>query len=125
MRVTSEKTSVVWELPCKSQEFMKLPGLVQDGDKLTLPFDYETDDGYAESSISFLGVEAFSFTFYECCSPDQVGAYDKVITVDNSAWLAELRARKVSDEGVTQHYRIFFDEAGCYDVIAKDFRPPT
>ncbi len=74
--MTSEKITVVWALPCKSQEFMKLPNLVQDGDKVALAFDYETDDGYAESSISFRGVEAFAFTFYECCSPDQVGAVE-------------------------------------------------
>lgn len=104
---------------------MKLPGLLQDGDKVVLTFDYETDDGYRESSIGFRRVEAFSFTFYECCSPEQVGAYDKVILVDNSAWLSELRGRKVSDDGTTQHYRIFLDEVGCYDVIAGEFEPPT
>lgn len=124
--MTSEKTSEVWKLPCKSQEFMKPPALVQEGSNLTLPFDYETDDGsYADSSISFHGVEAFSFTSYESCSANQVRAHDKVVTVDNSTWLAELRANNISDEGVTQHYRIFFDDTGCYDVIAKDFRPPT
>jgi len=24
-----------------------------------------------------------------------------------------------------QHFRIYFDEIGCLDVVAEDFRPPV
>lgn len=105
---------------------MEPPSLTQRGDQLDLVYDYETDSGqYQRAAISFRGVEAFSFTSFELCSPEQVAAYDKVIAIHSSEWLKRLRSQRAIKEGTVLHYRMFFDEVGCYEIIASEFHPPT
>ena len=117
--------SVVWELPCKSQEFEAAPSLVQQGDRVDLVYDYETPEGpYAQAKMTFFGVEAYAFTSFESCTAEQVVAYDRVLAIRPSPWLAELRKRRVHESILSTHYRVFFDEIGCYDIIASDFRAP-
>ena len=123
--MAAEETSKIWELPCKSQEFQAPPSLTQRGDRLELTYDFETESGqYQHATISFRGVESFSFTSFESCSPDQVAAYDEVVVVCASKWLKQLRSRRASEESLARHYRIFLDEVGCYEVVASEFSPP-
>lgn len=123
--MTSEEATKVWELPCKSQEFQASPSLIQRGDRLELVYDYETESGqYQHATITFRGVEAFFFTSFESCSPDQVAAYDRVVAIRASEWLKQLRSRRAIEESLARHYRIFFDDVGCYEVIASEFCPP-
>ena len=123
--MSSEEVTRVWELPCRSQEFQAQPILAQRGDWLDLVYDYESETGqYESATIRFRGVEAFSFTSFESCSPEQVSAYDKVVAVRGSEWLKQIRSRRAVEESLGRHYRIFFDEVGCYEVIASEFCPP-
>lgn len=115
-------STTVWRLPCKSQECDQGPVLRQDvGDQLVLAYDFERESGeYGWEEIVFTGTVAFTFTAARHCSAEQVGAYDRIETVDRSAW-----ARGVPNvpPGL-RHYRIFFDDVGCYEVLATGFVPP-
>lgn len=115
-------STIVWRLPCRSQEFDQGPKLRQDpGDQLAIAYDFEGESGaYSWDEIIFTGVVGFRFTAARYCSDDQVGAYDKVETVSSSSW-----ASGVPDAPPgLEHYRIFFDDVGCYEVLATGFVPP-
>lgn len=113
---------VLWDLPINSQEFLGAPQFLQIGDKAMFVYDHGVVDEF--STIVFDGVEASCFTFYECCSPEQVSAYDRVIIVEDSPWATEITSRKVSKKITSTHYRIFIDEVGCYDVLAATVSKP-
>jgi hypothetical protein len=113
---------VVWSLPAPSQEFMHGPGILVTPGKVTLRWDSETDTGaYEWSSADFTGVEAVTFTAHSSCTPEQARAYDRLVKVDPSDLLATLRG---AGPKFLQHFRIYFDEIGCLDVVAEEFVPP-
>lgn len=112
--------NIVWKLPCASQEFLESPLASLNGGNLSISYDFEQRNGkYAKSSFSFHDVEFFKFTLYETCKPEQVDAYDKLVEIENSALLADHQSSKIEKDLGLKHYRIFFDEIGCYDVVAK------
>lgn len=113
---------VVWSLPAQSQEFMQGPHVLISPRGVTLRWDYETDAGtYEWSSADFTGVEAMTFTAHSSCTPDQARAYDRLVKVDPSDMLTSLRG---AGPKFLQHFRIYFDEVGCLDVVAEDFVAP-
>jgi hypothetical protein len=113
---------VVWSLPALSQEFMHGPHVLVSPGKVTLRWDFETESGaYEWSSAEFTGVEAVTFTAESSCTPDQVHAYDRLVRVEPSDMLASLRG---TASKFLQHFRIYFDEIGCLDVVAEEFVPP-
>ena len=112
----------IWRLPNPSQEFNESPRILISGGSVILRWEYEQDNGsYAWSSADFVGVEDVQFTSHSSCSAEQVEAYDRLVKVDPSDRLATLRG---SSSRVLQHFRIYFDEVGCLDVIAEEFHPP-
>ena len=115
-------STTVWQLPCMSQEFDQGPKIRQDpGDQLAIAYDFEQESGqYGWEEMVFTGVVGFSFTASRYCSQEQVSAYDRVEAVAGSAWAAG-----VSDAPPgLQHYRIYFDDVGCYEILATGFVPP-
>jgi len=111
----------VWALPFKSQEFMHGPELPQTATELRLRMDHEREDGsYVWSTVVFRGVQAFRFTSYESCSREQVQAYDRLVRVRSREWLAILPG---ADPDLV-HFRIYFDEFGCYDIAALRVEVP-
>ena len=111
----------IWELGHKSQEFELGPIVRLENGQLVIAYDYETDAGaYGWEEMSFAGIRGFSFTAAPDCSEDQVAAYDRVQQIDSSPWLA----RTADAPKSIHHYRIYFDDVGCYDVLAATFEPP-
>jgi hypothetical protein len=115
-------SEVVWSLPTPSQEFDQGPHILVSPGKVTLRWDFEDESGeYAWSSAEFLGVEAVNFTGHDSCTPEQVQAYDRLVVIESSELLASLRGAGAK---FLRHYRIYFDEVGCLDVIAEEFAAP-
>ena len=117
----------IWLLPVLSQEFQDGPIVMHDASGLAVRFDYETASGeYAWREFAFGGVEAFKFTAHESCAEDQVGAYDRLVEVVDSPWVAALSATRADPlPAAVRHLRIYFDEVGCYEVVASTFTPPV
>jgi len=113
---------MIWQLPCRSQEFHEGPKIRQEvGDQLAIAYDFESATGaYDWEEIVFTGVVGFRFTASRYCSVDQVKAYDKLEMVAGSGWVAEIVD---APPGLT-HFRIFFDDVGSYEVLATGFVPP-
>ena len=108
----------VWVLPFMSQEFNEGPQLHQGPVEVRLRLDHETETGdYVWTGISFRGVQALTFTGHASCSRDQIRAYDRLVRVKRSEWLRSLSG----GEPELEHYRIYFDEFGCYDIAASGF----
>lgn len=114
--------SAIWSLPHKSQEFAKGPRVRQDTlENLVIAYDYELEDGrYEWTEFGFLGVIAFRFTLVGYCSLEQIHAFDEVRVVVPSAWLAAL-LRPPDD---VAHFRIYFDDIGSYEVLARKLVTP-
>ena len=113
-----EELEEVWTLPFKSQEFRDSPRLTQSITELRLSLDHETDTGeYVWTTIVFHDVDAFRFTAYPLCTPNQVDAYDRLVVLSRSRWISEMGGHSPE----LTHYQIFFDEFGCYDIAASRF----
>lgn len=110
---------VAWEMPFKSQEFSQGPELLQSLREVRLRLDHETESGdYVWSALVFHDVHAVRFTAHASCTRDQVHAYDRLVRVPRHEWLDALPGV----DSNLQHFRIYFDEFGCYDVVAADFQ---
>lgn len=104
-----------------SQECEEGPRLRERPNALQIEYDFRGSDGEHQwEAIEFVGVAAFSFTGFEHCSQAHARAFDRLVEVEDSEWLGSLNR---PPEG-TKHFRIFFDDFGCYDVAARTFTPP-
>jgi hypothetical protein len=116
-------SEVIWQLPNPSQEFNQGPQILVSNGRVTLRWDHETEDGsYAWSSAEFVGVEDAEFIAQDSCSPDHAEAYDRLLKIEPSARLEALRG---SSTKFLQHFRIYFDDIGCLEIVAEDFVPPA
>jgi hypothetical protein len=114
-------STTIWTLPHKSQEFNEGPRIRLEMGQLAIAYDFETHDGtYQWEEMSFSGVAAFAFTKAAHCREDQVGAYDKLEEVVDSEWFRSL----IGATSDLRHYRIYFDDVGCYELLAATFSPP-
>jgi hypothetical protein len=99
-----------------------------DGGTLILHYDYYRyrDDqlvGVFRSGLLFSRVRAFSHCVDYHCTPWQVEqSYDKLVEVEQSKWVAELKANapaSLRNQWDMHHYMIFLDSSGCYEIIAE------
>lgn len=98
-----------------------MPVIRHTDEGVVLGYDFETESGaYAWEEITFVGVVAYGFTYAAHCTREQMEPYDELADVVGSRWAREL---KEVDEGC-RHFRIYFDEIGCYEFLAKAFVPP-
>ncbi len=110
-----------WILPCKSQEFMEGPVLKHERSDLRIGYDCESLSGeYFWEDIIFTGVAAFRFTSHKARIPEHLAAYDRLLVAADSEWIASF-----SSDSRLRHWRIYFDEIGCYEVLGTGFVPPT
>jgi hypothetical protein len=122
--MNSERTITLLDLPCKSQEFEQGPQVILSRRTVTLKCDYETPTGeYAWLILVFSGVHGFSFTRDYSCKSSQFDAYDKLVEVQSSSWVQMLLDRRPKQVPISpvKHYRIYFDNIGCYEIAAEKF----
>lgn len=115
--------STVWQLPTRSQEFEKGPRIRQDTDeRFVIAYDFELENGaYGWEELIFIGTVAFCFTASQHCTTDAVDAFDRLLDLGRTDWLKTIH-QAPSD---VRHYRIYFDDVGCYEVLAAGFVPPA
>jgi hypothetical protein len=115
--------TTVWEMPHLSQEFIKGPRLRRGpGERLVIAYDFERESGgYDWEEFAFDGLIAYRFTEHRYCTAEQYDAYDELQEVSDSGWIDRMR----DPPGYIKHYRIYFDDIGCYEVLARTFTPPA
>ena len=80
------KALTVWTLPRLSQEFNEGPVLKQGPGGLAIAYDFETETGeYDWAELRSFGVVAFAYTAASHCTAEQIGAYNKLQQVLESA----------------------------------------
>ena len=122
----SGATREIWHMPHMSQEFERGPEVSLAGGKLTVRYDYETVQGpYAWSGFAFDEVQAFEFVGERLCQEEQFAALDKVVEVTKSSWESRARTNvSTGHDARLRHYRIYFDDYGCLEILANAFIPP-
>lgn len=95
------------------------------GGVLRLLFDYERDDKLYNSGLLFKKVRGIIHTAdYHCPAWKIEKAYDHLVEIANSEVVDEL------SKGITEdhrsywklnHYMIFFDGSGCFEIIADSW----
>ena len=82
------------------------------------------DDEQPSERLFFGGVESFRVTYHHSCTLDMIDAYDRVVELPETGWLAEVQQqlRHAGDptDGL-RHLRIFLDDGPCYEFICRTF----
>lgn len=89
-----------------------------------LRLTHEGEDGLLRAdSWVFSWVRAFQHRAESYCTPWHIdGAYDALVEVEDSQWLAELTQAMPEDMRARfdmHHFMIYLDSYGCYEVIAQ------
>ena len=119
----------LYELPEPSTGSVTDANLQIIGKTVVLRFDYYRDGKSFRSGIRFLEVVATRTLGERCCSVWHIeGCYDSLCNVVNSLWIDEIRnqmADRYKDELDVQHFMIYLDSAGCFEVMASSFENLT
>lgn len=118
---------IVWKTTTPSTAFHK--GVVfskLSGRKCSLEYSYEgeEDSSVISEKLVFGEVESFKCTYFSACSIEMIEAYDKIIDVGSSNWLAEIKhnlSETEADSSDLKHFRIYFDDGPCYEFICRSF----
>ena len=119
-------------LPLPTSKTVTGPKLRWDGQILAIEYDSERDDGQVEwAEIVFGEVLRFEYRQNSLCLADDVDAYNYLVRYAESALLNEALDKRTEFLGVSEntdgasphsHWRIYFDDAGCVDVLAGWFK---
>ncbi|MEZ0579280.1 hypothetical protein [Nocardioides sp. MH1] len=111
-------------LPVASTALEDDPEFVHPGGSAELRIEFERDGVRVRSGLRFSRVRAFRFRAEGHCTSWHVqGAYDTVVEVEPSSWLAELLDAEASEtwgRWKIRHFLIYLDGAGAYEVAAED-----
>lgn len=105
-----------------------------DRNALDIDYDYQRDDGTLEwIHLRFNEVSAYKFCQAVCCAAEHIVGFDVMARYTESAWRDERiehwkewigwqeSQKQQGGESRFHHFRIFFDDAGCVDVLASSY----
>jgi hypothetical protein len=131
-QIANETISLPWQLTVPSTSFVVSPLFESRPRRVcALSWKYEANsefvklpkEGIIRQELVFGGVAAFKCTFERLCGAELINlAYDAVVDLGETEWLAALRARS---EGLLvrniplRHVAIFFDDGPCYEFICE------
>ena len=85
---------------------------------------YERDGSMYVGGLRFKGVRAYRFRAEGHCALWHIeDAYDTLVEVELSGWVADLLAAEPSEtwgQWKIRHFLIYIDSAGAYEVAAED-----
>jgi hypothetical protein len=94
-----------------------------DGGSSKLSFQFDRDGLLLSSGLVFGKVRAHRWRAEGHCTAWHIeDAYDTIVEVENSPWVAELlMAEPAETRGrwVIRHFLLFLDSAGCFEVAAQ------
>lgn len=103
-----------------AQEFLQAPRISRTNNGLSIVYDYEMDSGeYGEKSIFFEDVRDYRHIHEDDVKAEMIeAAYNSIVKIVDSDWLSN----GMSKQGYN-HFLIYFDDYGVFEVIAKSFNP--
>src|SRR5258706_3863925 len=112
----------LYKVPVPSTSFTSEAALCED----VIRFAYERESTEYRTGIRFKRVWAGRTRAESACTEWHIaGAYDTLVEVEGSPWLAELRAatadiqRRHGEKWEMHHYMIYLDSTGCFEFIAE------
>ena len=88
-------------------------------------YDYDKNGTVYRSGLRFSKVRAHLHVSELHCPAWKIrSAYDTLVKVADSKWVDELRESTASDQRdswALNHYMIYMDSVGCYEVIADSW----
>lgn len=97
---------------------------IHPGGDSELRCTYERNGSMYTGGLRFRRVRAYRFRDESHCTSWHVeDAYDTLVEVEQSDWIAELLAAEPSESGVqwnVRHFLIYVDAAGAYEIAAED-----
>jgi len=118
--MSREEQVVLAELPGDG-ELADYPVFENCGAQALLRFVFNRDGAAWRGGLRFDGVSACRFRAKAYCALWHVEqAYDSLVEVRESKWIAELRADEDPEQqrwGM-RHFMVYLDSAGCYEIVA-------
>lgn len=117
----------LWQIPVPSTALLDGGPVFEKRPRraLALRMSYETDEGERVVALVFEGVEAFKVAYDRARGDWMLEAYDRLVDLGQTAWLAEtsgnLRHHGEDTDGL-RHLMINFDDGPCYEVICRSHR---
>lgn len=91
---------------------------------LVFPFEGDSVDSVDEFVLVFRGVEAFKCSYFRACDAWAVHAYDRLVDLGESGWLASVRgnlARNSAPQDGLMHLGVYLDDGPFYEFICRSF----
>jgi hypothetical protein len=108
----------IWTSPIASQEIVDGPEATIFHARAVIRFRGEDEGEWHQ--IGFSDVVKFVFTEFSSCTEEHLDAYDKLLDLEaDSQFARDAIATVRRDATGLRHFRIFFDDVGAYDVIAR------
>jgi hypothetical protein len=102
-------------------------------DELIVDYDYEHENGTVTwSRLIFRSVLAIEYRQATCCHSDDIISATEIRRIEKSAWLSDVLKlwhesvgwqewqEKLGGARRFKHYTVFFDDAGCLNVVAAE-----
>jgi hypothetical protein len=125
-------TRVLWTLPVPSTalEDGGPAFTMRSGREVSIRLAYESEEDATRcaTTLVFEGVEAFKCTYHHARDASTLQAYDRLIDLGETLWLAEVRKnleRKRVDARSIVHMLIDFDDGPAYELLCRSFRVET
>lgn len=111
-------------LPVASSALGADPEFTHPGGSAELRIEFDRDGALVRSDLRFTRVRAFRFRAEVHCTSWHVrGAYDALVEVRSSTWVAELLEAEPSEtwgHRKIRHFLIYIDGAEAYEAAAED-----
>ena len=111
-------------LPVASTSFTKEPTFIDLGGDAELAFEYLRHGATIRARLVFHRVRAYRFRAESHATSWHLEGYDTLVAVSPSDWLTELGGRHTvlpKDWPNVQHFLIYFDGSGAYEVAAASW----
>ena len=115
----------LYQIPVASTGFIHEATMTEPGP--TIRFDFFRDCVAYRSGIRFLGTVATRTRAERACTEWHIqDAYDTLVEIENSPWVAEIRQcipEAWQNQWQLRHFMIYLDSSGCFEVIADRWEP--
>lgn len=123
-------------LPLPTNRTRRGPGFQKNGDAMVIQYDFEQDDGVIQmAELVFVEVLDFEFRQAPCLVASDILPSRELLCLSKSdrlsgildLWMKSVGWQEFQiekgGERRFKHFRLYFDDAGCVDIIASGVNP--
>jgi len=115
----------LYTVPVPSTDFSQEAYWDGKGASPAIRFAFKKDRVEYQGRIEFQKVLVMQKRAERCCKAWHIeGTYDTLVEIENSTWVKEIQSdisERWRDGRKTQHYMIYLDSVGCFEIIAESW----